>query len=68
MIRAQGFCKTREYFCVVDENILDATRILVRTELPSLMSSHIVRVKLTALSDVEQDGFSESENWTKGVI
>ena len=42
--RAEGICKGREYLFVY-ENILDATRILVWTELLLLMSSHIGRVK-----------------------
>jgi len=35
----------KENICFVYENILDATLILVWTELPFLMSNHIGRVK-----------------------
>jgi hypothetical protein len=62
MATAQGFWKEREYFCTVDESILEATRILVRTELPFLMSSNVVTVKIRALRNIGQDGFSYSEN------
>lgn len=66
--RTEGICKEREYFCVDYENILDGTRILVWTELPFLMSSHFGRVKQRVLRNVGQGDFSNSENWTKGVI